>query len=224
MQHSLLCLRPPILIINSPYVHSYLNIHFFLSEFQIKESVIYIGSSGILAIVVFLLITYICYIKKRQKTSLDNAKSKNPNEVGVQERNPWIRYDRSTGEDIYYEIDDSLLCSIHIPTNDENDLDSFKDDENSNSIPESVNESYLNPYQPIIATEVDVHQYSTTKNKEDNSSTSDENPRDSGYLHSYQPLVASSVNTNHEYTGIKELDIDMKGIQKKENTKTVNDR
>lgn len=146
---------------------------------------------------------------------MDNAKSKDPNEGGVQERNQWIRYDKSVEEDIYYEIDDSLLCSIHIPANDENDLDSFEDDKNSNSIPESVNEGYLNPYQPIIATEVDVHKYSTTKTKEDNSRTSDENPRDSGYLHPYQPLVASSANTKHEYIGIENLDIDMKGIQKK---------
>lgn len=223
MQHSFFYAFniPSLLIINSSKVHSHLNIFCFFSGFQIKESFIYIGSSGIRTIFVFLLITYICYIKKRQKPSFDNAKSKDPSEGGVQERNHMIRYDKSVGEDIYYEIDDSLLCSIHIPTNDENDLDSFEDDENSNSIPESVNEGYLNPYQLIIAAEVDVHQYSTTKNKEDNSSTSDENSRDSGYFHTYQTLIASSTNTKHEYIGIEHLDID---IQKKEDMKTENDR
>lgn len=169
-----------------------------------NESSIYIGSSGILAIIVFILITYICYKKKRQ-TALEKVKSNS--QVCSKETNPvhWKKDKKNNSENIYDEIDESLLCDIPMPTNEGNNLDINEDEENSNTIEEEVNEGYLNPYQPIISTEVDVHQYNTTKFEEDSQSTSDENPRGSGYLNPYQPLVASSANTKHEYTGIEPL-------------------
>lgn len=42
-------------------------------------------------------------------------------------------------------------------------MDTDEDDDDNQSIKGDINEGYLNPYQPIISTEADVHQYSSTK-------------------------------------------------------------
>lgn len=62
----------------------------------------------------------------------------------------------------YDEIDDSLLCDLKLSTNEENNSDLVEDDNNGTSVNEYVNEIYLNAYQAIILTDVDVHLYDST--------------------------------------------------------------
>ncbi|CAC5392121.1 unnamed protein product [Mytilus coruscus] len=182
--------------------NSYGSINLSFDQFQNKESVIYIGCSGLLAIVVIILLTYICYKKTRKKTALENAESKNGNETASEEKHVfhWTSDKNNIGENVYDEIDDNFLCDIK--TNEEKEVLADEDDDSSQST-KDVNDGYLNPYQPIISTEVDVHQYSSVRNEENDSTTSDENQRNSGYLHPYQSLKTSISEIKHEYTGLE---------------------
>ncbi|CAG2233377.1 MEGF10_11 [Mytilus edulis] len=80
---------------------------------------------------------------------------------------------------------------------------------------EKINSS-INPYQLVVSSAVDVHQYSSTE-KGDNA---ENNNSDSGYLHPYQPLSLDTKNLKHDYTECKDLDIveskatiDIKGLK-----------
>lgn len=160
------------------------------------------------------MITYICYKKTRRKPALENEKSKDGDQDSRQEKHlvQWIKDQKNTDDNDYDEIDNNLLSDIKFPTNEEKDSDSVEDDENSNPVKEEVNEGYLNPYQPIISTEVHVHHYDSTN---DYSNASDENERFSGYLHPYQLLVMNSTEAKNEYTEIEPE------LRTKENIKTM---
>ncbi|CAC5422119.1 unnamed protein product [Mytilus coruscus] len=193
------------------------------STFQKRKSYIYIGCSGLLAIVVFILIAYICYTKTRKKKDLDNVKSKDNNESGHEEQSvvQWTSDKNHIDENEYYEIDDSFLCDIRTKTHEENKVDTDIDDDNNQSIKADVNEEYLNPYQPIISTEVDVHHYSSIKNQEEHSTTSSEDQRDSGYLNPYYSLVTNMSEPKHEYTGLEKLAIGIPEISKERKIITI---
>ncbi|CAG2236461.1 unnamed protein product [Mytilus edulis] len=168
-----------------------------MNEYQNNERIVYIGCSSILAIVVIILIAILCYKRTTQ------------NKSGSEENNvvQWISNKNNIDENEYDEIDESLLCDIRTITHSENKMDTDEDDDDNQSIKGDVNEGYLNPYQPIISTEADVHQYSSTKNDEtDNLTTSNEHHRDSGYLHPYNSLVKKNSEIIHEYTGLEQLD------------------
>lgn len=148
------------------------------------------------------MLTYICYKKSRKKVAVENVESKNGNEIAPEKKHVihWTSDTHNIGENAYDEIDDYFLCDIK--TNEEKETTADEDDD-SNQSTKDVNDGYLNPYQPIISTEVDVHQYSSTKNEDDNSTTSDENQRDSGYLHPYHSLKTNNSEVKHEYTGLE---------------------
>ncbi|CAC5377364.1 unnamed protein product [Mytilus coruscus] len=193
------------------------------SKFQKSESYIYIGCSGLLAIVVFILIAYICYTKTRKEKAWDNVESKDNNESGHKEKSvvQWMSDKNHIDENEYYEIDDSFLCDIRTKTHEENKMDTDKDDDNNQSIKTDVNEDYLNLYQPIISMEVDVHQYSSIKNQEEHSTTSIEDQRDSGYLNPYHSLVRNMSEPKHEYTGLEKLEIGISEISKERKIVTI---
>ncbi|VDI72823.1 Hypothetical predicted protein [Mytilus galloprovincialis] len=181
--------------------------------FQNKERFIHIGSSCLLAIFVFILITYICYKRTRKKPALDNEKSQDGDQDSRLEKHlvQWIKDQKNTDENNYEDIDDSLLCDIQFSTNEEKNFDSVEDEDNSTSVKDDGNDGYLNPYQPIISTEVDVHHYDSTK---DSVTSSDENQRFSGYFHPYQAPVMNSNEAKYDYTEIEHSDTAITGIQK----------
>ncbi|CAG2214539.1 unnamed protein product [Mytilus edulis] len=178
-----------------------------------KETNSETGSSGLLAMFVFILITYICYKRTRKKPALDNEKSQDGDQDSRLEKHlvQWIKDQKNTDENNYEDIDDSLLCDIQFSTNEEKNFDSVEDEDNSTSVKDDGNDGYLNPYQPIISTEVDVHHYDSTK---DSVTSSDENQRFSGYLHPYQAPVMNSNEAKYDYTEIEHSDTAITGIQK----------
>ncbi|CAG2233380.1 unnamed protein product [Mytilus edulis] len=119
-------------------------------------------------------------------------------------------------ENEYDEIDESLICDIKSTTDEENKMDTDEEDHDHQSIKADTIEGYLNPYQPIISTAVDVHQYtfSTTKNdKKENPTTSDENQGNSDYLHLYHSLTKNTSDTKLEYYRLKKnVDTDIPKI------------
>ncbi|CAC5386302.1 unnamed protein product [Mytilus coruscus] len=177
-----------------------------ITGFQHEERFIYVGSSGLLVIVVFILITYICFKKKRRKIELDTANPKERDQCSNLDKHlvHGMKDETNTDENDYDEIDDSFLSDIKMSRDDKYDLDSVEDGERSQSIEENIN-----------GVEIDVHQYKSMKNEEEISTTSDENLRDSGYLHPYQPFVTNLTEVKHEYIGIKHLHTGCTGTQTK---------
>ncbi|CAC5408528.1 unnamed protein product [Mytilus coruscus] len=169
-------------------------------------------------LLIFFLIAYICYTKTRKKKVLENVESKKTNNGGSEKKNvvQWISDKSYISEKENDEIDDSSLRDIKTATHEENRMDTEEDECKNQSIKTDDNEDYLNPYQPIVSMEVDVHQYSSTKNQVDLSTTVDENQRDSGYLHPYHSLPKNYSHIKHEYTGLEKLDIEIQEISRKE--------
>ncbi|CAG2226046.1 unnamed protein product [Mytilus edulis] len=172
------------------------------TKFENKDSIIYIGCVGLLTIVVIILLTYICCIKTKKGTALEKANPKHGNGITSAEKHVlhWTSDKNMIDETLYDKIDDNFLGDIKANEENKNIAD---EEDDSNQSTTDVNDGYLNPYQPIISIEVDVHEYSSTKNEDDNSTTSDENQRDSGYLHPYQSLKTDISETKHEYTGLE---------------------
>lgn len=186
-----------------------------------NERIIYIGCSGLLVIVVIILIAILCYKKTRRITLLDNLETKKNNQSGAEEANvvKWKSNKNNIDENEYDEIDERMLCDIKTTSQEINIMDTDEDDDENQSIKAHA-EGYLNPYQPIISTEVDVHQYSYTKyDKKDNPTTSDEHQGDSDYLHLYHSLTRNTSDTKHEYTRLENLDTDIPeiGMERKTN-------
>lgn len=182
------------------------------SEYPHNERIIYIGCSSLLAIVVIILIAMLGYKKIRKNILIDAVQTKKKDKSISEKDNvvKWKNNKNNIDENEYDEIDESLLRDTKTTTHVENIMDSDEDDDDNQSVKADTNEGYLNPYQPIISTEVDVHPYSSTQNEEkDNSNTSNEIQRGSDYQHPYQSLTTNTPDTKHEYTGLENLDTDI---------------
>ncbi|CAC5377365.1 unnamed protein product [Mytilus coruscus] len=197
------------------------------SVFPNRESIIYIGSIGLMAFIICSLIAYICYKKNRKRKSFDKNKS---------HENPlvhWHSEHKNTDENEYAEIEETFLYNIKTATrgvkvrdkevnNDcnrvnkdnfmngylnpyqpiistEGDVHQYSEDNITTSADNHIDSGYLNPYQPIISTEWDVHQYSFTMNDGDNTKTSADNHSDSGNINPYQPIISTEVDV-HQYS------------------------
>ncbi|CAC5391651.1 unnamed protein product [Mytilus coruscus] len=128
----------------------------------------------------------------KKKKVLENVESKKTNNGGSEKKNvvQWISDKSYISEKEYDEIADSSLSDIKTATHEENKMDTDEDECNNQSIKTDDNEDYLNPYQPIVSMEADVHQYSSTKNDNED------------YLNPYQPIVSMEVDV-HQYSSTK---------------------
>ncbi|CAC5403684.1 unnamed protein product [Mytilus coruscus] len=159
-----------------------------------KESGVYFGSSGLLAFVICILMAYICYKKGKRKAG-SNMSKQTPDELAMEAKFQvhGTKGEMNTNENDYDEIDERYLSDIKLAQG--GNKHSKKEKGN--------NDSSINPYQRVVSSAVDVHEYSSTE-KGDNS---EDNYRDSGYLHPYQPLSPDTKNLKHDYTECKDLDI-----------------
>ncbi|XP_076071692.1 uncharacterized protein LOC143043123 [Mytilus galloprovincialis] len=171
-----------------------------------KESGVYFGSFGLLAFVICILMAYICYKKGKRKAGA-NVPKQNTNELAMDIKClvHGTKGEMITNENDYDEIDERYLSDVKLAVNQEKD---FKKKEKvqpggSKHSKKEKNNSSSNPYQLVVSSAVDVHEYSSPE-KGDNS---EDNYRDSGYLHPYQPLSLDAKILKHDYTECKDLDI-----------------
>ncbi|XP_052077866.1 uncharacterized protein LOC127715757 [Mytilus californianus] len=144
------------------------------SVFPNKESIIYIGSIGLMAFIICSLIAYICYKKNGKKKSFDKNKSnENPHEN-------WHNEHKNTDENEYAEIEETFLYNIKTATRGVKVKDKEVNNDRNHLNNDDFMNGYLNPFQPIKSTEVDVHQYSSTMNDGDNATTPADNQGDCG--------------------------------------------
>ncbi|CAC5358286.1 unnamed protein product [Mytilus coruscus] len=162
------------------------------SVFPNRESIIYIGSIGLMAFIICSLMAYICYKKNRKKKSFDKNKSN---------ENPLVHWDNehNTDKNEHAEIEETFLYNIKTATREVKVKDKEVHNDRNHLNNDDFMNSYLNPFQPIKSTEVDVHQYSSTMNDGDNATTSADNQVDSGYLNPYQPIISTEGDV-HQYS------------------------
>ncbi|CAG2233378.1 unnamed protein product [Mytilus edulis] len=170
--------------------------------FLYKESIIYTGSVCLMACIICSLIAYICYKKNRKKKSFDKNKS-NENPL-VQ----WHNEHKNTDENEYAEIEDSFLSNNKTATKGVKIKDKEADNDTIHGHTADVMIGYLNPYQPIISSEMDVCQYSSTTNDGGNSTTADDNQRNFEYLNPYQTLTLDTQEKKHVYNELSNQDIE----------------
>ncbi|CAC5373858.1 unnamed protein product [Mytilus coruscus] len=167
------------------------------SVFPNRESIIYIGSIGLMAFIICSLIAYICYKKNRKKKSFDKNESNENSLVH------WHNEHKNTDENEYAETEETFLYNIRTATRGVKVKDKEVNNDRNYLNNDDFMNGYLNLYQLIISTEGDVHQYSSTMNDGDNATTSADNQSDSGYLNPHQSLTLDTLENKHVYNELK---------------------